>query len=117
MKKQIRYLLVSILVALCTVFVSGTVDSSFFGKTERSQVVFQHELHNEKAKIDACNKCHHVFDNFLEDRHCSDCHGLRDTGGISSLRKAFHLQCKGCHEKSSKGPVTCGQCHLKGNNR
>ncbi len=126
MKKQIRYLLVSVLVSLCTVFVAGAqenmtnVDNSDFGKPERSQAVFRHDSHNEKAKIDDCNTCHHEFkdgkkleDASSEDRRCADCHKLSDSGKTPSLRKAFHWNCKGCHEKSGKGPVMCGECHLK----
>ncbi len=126
MKKQTRYLLVSVLVSLCTVVAAGAqenmtnVDSSVFGTPERTQAVFRHESHNEKAKIDDCNTCHHVFkdgkkleDASSEDRRCSDCHGLTSSGGAPSLRNAFHRNCKGCHEKSGKGPVMCGECHLK----
>jgi hypothetical protein len=126
MRKQTLCLLVSVLVSLCTVLVAGAqedmtnVDNSVFGNPERTQAVFRHESHNEKAKIDDCNACHHVFkdgkkleDESSEDRRCSDCHALIDSGKTPSLRKAFHLNCRGCHEKSGKGPVMCGECHLK----
>jgi len=125
MKKQTFCLLVSVLVSLCTVLVAGAqedmtnVDNSVFGNPERPQAVFRHESHNEKARIDDCNTCHHVFkdgkkldDESSEDRRCSDCHALIDSGKTPSLRKAFHLNCRGCHEKSGKGPVMCGECHL-----
>jgi len=130
MKKQFLCLLVSVLVSLCLLVVAGAqenmtaVDNSVFGKPERTQAVFRHESHNEKAKIDACNECHHVVkdgkkleDESSEDMRCSDCHDLRDLGRTPSLRKAFHLNCRGCHEKSGKGPVMCGECHLKGGGR
>jgi hypothetical protein len=126
MKKQTRLLLVSVLVSLCTVAVAWSqenmthVDSSVFGNSERPRAVFRHESHNGKAGIDACNACHHVFkdgkkleDASSEDRRCSDCHALAASGKTPSLRKAFHLNCRGCHEKSGKGPVMCGECHLK----
>jgi hypothetical protein len=96
------------------------VDSTAFGNPERSQAVFRHESHNEKAKIEACNECHHVVEDgkkledvSSEDQRCSDCHALANSGQVPSLRKAFHLNCKGCHEKSGKGPVMCGECHIK----
>ena len=130
MKKQSLYLLVSILVPLCILVVAGAqenmtaVDNSVFGKPERTQVGFRHESHNEKAKIDACNACHHVVkdgkaleNESSEDKRCLDCHGLKDSGRTPSLRKAFHFNCKGCHEKSGKGPVMCGECHLKEDRR
>jgi len=130
MKKQSLYLLVSVLVPLCILFVAGAqenmtaVDNSVFGKPERTRSVFRHESHNEKAGIDACKDCHHVYkdgkrleDASSEDKRCSDCHGPTNSGGTPSLRKAFHLNCRGCHEKAGKGPVMCGECHLKENRR
>ena len=95
MKKQTLCLLVSVLVSLCTVGVARAqenmtnVDNSVFGNPQRSQAVFRHESHNEKAKIDACNACHHVVkdgikleDASSEDKRCSDCHGLTNSGKI-----------------------------------
>ncbi len=127
MKKQFRCLLVSVLVPLCHLMVAGAqenmtaVDNSVFGKPERTQAIFRHDSHNETAKIDACNECHHEYqdgkrleDASSEDKRCSDCHGLADSGRMPSLRKAFHLNCRGCHEKSGQGPVMCGECHIKG---
>lgn len=82
---------------------------------------FEHDAHNDVAGIDACEGCHHVYENgqnvegeSSEDQYCSDCHGLKasDENGIS-LTKAFHLKCKSCHEKKWKGPVLCGECHIK----
>jgi hypothetical protein len=29
------------------------------------------------------------------------------------LRKAFHLNCKGCHQTKKQGPVMCGECHVR----
>jgi hypothetical protein len=124
MKKQVLFLLVSVLVPLCLPGVSGAqenmtaVDNRVFEKPERTPAVFRHESHNEKARIDNCNECHHVMkdgkkmeDESSEDKRCSDCHGLSESGDSPSLRKAFHLNCRGCHEKTRKGPVMCGECH------
>jgi hypothetical protein len=126
MRKQILFLLVSVLIPLCNLDVvcaqenMTAVDNSIFGKPERTRAVFRHDLHYEKANIDACNECHHVIkdgkkleDASSEDQRCSDCHGIRGVGGTPSIRKAFHLNCRGCHEKSGKGPLMCGECHLK----
>ena len=130
MKKQSLYMLVSVLVPLCILVVAGAqenmtaVDNTVFEKPERTRSLFRHESHNEKAGIDACNECHHVYkdgkrleDASSEDRRCLDCHSLTDSGRTPSLRKAFHLNCRGCHEKSRKGPVMCGECHLKGDRK
>jgi hypothetical protein len=29
------------------------------------------------------------------------------------LRRAFHLNCKGCHQIKKQGPVMCGECHVR----
>ena len=87
-------------------------------KNQRSAVIFLHDEHNDAAGIDECNECHHVYEDGLkledessEDQKCADCHNVKTTDSIPGLRKAFHLNCKGCHLQSKKGPVMCGQCH------
>ena len=126
MKRQILCLLVLLLVSLCGLMTSGAqedmtaVDNTVFGKPQRTRAVFRHDAHNEKAKIDDCSVCHHVYqdgklvkDASSEGQPCADCHALAATGNTPSLRKAFHLRCAGCHEKSGKGPLMCGECHPK----
>jgi hypothetical protein len=96
------------------------VSSESFIKAQRPAAVFPHDAHNEKAKIENCNQCHHVYedgklveDESSEDRRCADCHGLEDAGRQPGLMKAFHLNCKGCHQTKKKGPVMCGECHIR----
>jgi hypothetical protein len=96
------------------------VSSGAFAQPQRPAAVFPHDAHNENAQIDNCNECHHVFqdgklveDESSEDRRCSDCHGLEDAGRQPGLTKAFHLNCKGCHQAKKKGPVMCGECHVR----
>jgi hypothetical protein len=96
------------------------VDDSGFVKRQRPPAVFQHDAHNEKAQIDECNECHHVYedgkkleDESSEGESCSDCHEKSDSGNQPGLRKAFHLNCKGCHLKRKQGPVMCGTCHVR----
>jgi hypothetical protein len=123
-----RAVLVWTLVALGTVFTLNArsqedmkvVSSDAFTRPQRPEAVFVHDAHNEKAGIDACNQCHHVYtdgklveDESSEDRRCSDCHGLEDAGRQPGLMKAFHLNCKGCHQGERKGPVMCGECHVR----
>ena len=91
-----------------------------FPNPQRPAAVFLHDAHNEKAQIDNCNECHHVFqdgklveDESSEDRRCSDCHELEDAGRQPGLTKAFHLNCKGCHQAKKKGPAMCGECHVR----
>jgi len=92
-----------------------------FGDRERPAAVFAHEEHNEKAEIEECNVCHHLYedgkkvaDESSEDQSCSDCHTVEGEGQIPPLMKAYHNRCKECHREKKKGPITCGECHPKG---
>jgi hypothetical protein len=95
------------------------VDNRVFNNPQRAPSVFEHDTHNEAAEIEECNTCHHVYDDdgalvedeSSEDSSCSECHAASDEGRRPSLRKAYHLNCKGCHSQQAKGPVMCGECH------
>ncbi len=96
------------------------VDNAAFDNPQRPPSLFAHDEHNEAAEIDDCNGCHHVYedgklleDESSEDQSCSECHEPEDSGDQPSLIKAFHLNCKGCHQQQSKGPILCGECHIK----
>jgi hypothetical protein len=97
-----------------------SVDNSDFSNPQRAPAVFRHDPHNEAAGIEQCNECHHVYedgkkleDESSEGERCSDCHTIEAQGNQPGLMKAFHMNCKGCHEKENKGPVMCGECHVK----
>ncbi len=96
------------------------IDNSVFEKPQRPPAVFKHDEHNELALIEECNECHHVYaegqrleDESSEDQRCADCHELQDVGAKPGLIKAFHTNCKSCHREQKKGPLMCGQCHLR----
>jgi len=96
------------------------IDNSAFSNPQRSSAVFRHDEHNEKAEIEECNVCHHVYedgklieDESSEDQSCSDCHAMEAVDKQPALEKAYHLNCKACHLKQGKGPITCGECHVK----
>ena len=96
------------------------IDDGGFAKKQRPPVVFRHDEHNEKAEIEECNECHHVYedgkkleDESSEDLSCSECHDENSSGSQPGLRKAFHLNCKVCHLENRKGTVMCGQCHVR----
>jgi len=96
------------------------VDNAAFNNPQRTSSVFAHDTHNEAAGIDDCAECHHVYedgkrleDESSEGQSCSECHDLKSTGGQPSLIKAFHANCKGCHQEQGKGPIMCGECHIK----
>lgn len=96
------------------------VDNTVFLQPGRPPAVFDHDDHNDAAGIDACQECHHIYedgvlleDESSEDQMCSECHDLKPSGRMPGLMKAFHLNCKGCHLEMKKGPVMCGECHRK----
>ena len=96
------------------------VDNSVFDNPQRVPALFKHDEHNEAAGLEDCSECHHVYedgskveDASSEDQRCSDCHGKKDMGNQFALTKAFHKNCKGCHMEQSKGPIMCGECHLR----
>jgi len=96
------------------------IDNEIFINPKRPPAVFRHDEHNELAQIEECNECHHVYedgklieDESSEDESCSDCHELQDNGRIPGLMKAFHTNCKNCHREKKKGPLMCGQCHVR----
>ena len=126
MKKAAVFIFAIVLVS-AFLFVSAysqedmtSVDSSVFKNRQRTHSIFRHDEHNEKAGIEECNKCHHVYENgklledeSSEDQRCSDCHELKVSGNKPALMKAYHTNCKECHIKQKKGPVMCGECHQK----
>ena len=97
------------------------IDNSVFENPQRPPAVFKHDEHNELAQIEDCNDCHHVYeegkrleDESSEDQRCADCHELQDVGSKPGLVKAFHTNCKSCHREQKRGPLMCGQCHIRG---
>ena len=97
------------------------IDNSVFNNPVRPPSLFQHEEHNEKAMLEDCSECHHVYEDGVrlefessEDQYCSDCHGVKEASdGKLPLMKAFHTNCKGCHLDQKAGPIMCGECHVR----
>ena len=125
MKKGIFLLIALLLLAVLLIPAFSqedmeVVDSEGFDKKQRPPAVFRHDEHNETAAIEECNECHHVYedgvkvaDESSEDQLCWECHEEKDIGNQPGLRKAFHTNCKGCHSQNKKGPIMCGQCHVR----
>ena len=97
------------------------VHDEAFRDQQRPPAVFEHDGHNARAGIYDCSVCHHVYEDGKKVRHvmsvgqeCSDCHGLKESeeNGVP-LREAYHTQCIGCHSDRGKGPLSCGECHVK----
>jgi hypothetical protein len=98
------------------------IDNSVFENPERPPAVFPHDSHNEKAGIEECNECHHIYEDGVrdeyessEDQMCSECHEFKASDNKLPLMKAFHQNCKGCHTEKKSGPVMCGECHKNEN--
>ena len=96
------------------------IENDGFTKRQRPPVVFKHDEHNENAEIEECNECHHVYeggerleDESSEDQSCADCHSENGSDDRPRLTKAFHLNCKECHQTAKKGPIMCGECHVR----
>lgn len=96
------------------------LDGEGFSKTQRPPAVFRHDEHNEKADLEDCTECHHVYedgkkleDESSEGESCYDCHDEKGSGDMPGLRLAFHANCKGCHRERNQGPVMCGTCHVR----
>jgi len=96
------------------------VNDSGFSATVRPEVPFFHEDHNEKAEIEDCTACHHVYeegelveDESSEDMECSECHLSAGGGTAVGLAAVYHKRCRGCHQEQKAGPVLCSECHPK----
>jgi formate-dependent nitrite reductase cytochrome c552 subunit len=96
------------------------VEDSGFASSMRPKPTFMHDEHNEKAGIEECNECHHVYedgklveDESSEDQECSECHGAEGDEFPMELVRRYHLNCRGCHQAAKAGPVACGECHAK----
>ncbi len=97
-----------------------TLSPAAFGKLTRPAAQFNHDKHNEKAKLDECVACHHGGKDGKQDKSastegtpCADCHKVKPQGKATSLTRAYHKQCIDCHKAKGKGPVACGQCHKR----
>jgi len=125
MKKGIFLLIAPLLVGVLLIPAFSqedmeVVDNDGFTQKQRPPAVFRHDEHNEMASIEECSECHHIYENgekmedeSSEDQSCSECHDEEGSGDQLGLRKAFHTNCKGCHLQNKKGPIMCGQCHVR----
>ncbi len=96
------------------------IDSPYVNTYENKygRVRFMHTKHAASLNGD-CAACHHYRpkdEKAEEIVACSSCHQeafMEDDQDRVGLKAAYHLQCMGCHEKMSKGPVDCEGCHTK----
>ncbi|MBN2124287.1 MAG: cytochrome c3 family protein [Deltaproteobacteria bacterium] len=102
------------------------IDNGDYEKDRRGPVRFTHKRHALDYGI-SCWDCHHKYEGGRNDWRpwdetlmCSDCHEAQtDQEKAVNLQKAFHANCKGCHESMAKegkktGPHRgCFGCHEK----
>jgi hypothetical protein len=97
------------------------IQDEAFQSPQRPPAVFVHDEHNMKAKIYDCSICHHVYQDGKKvpnamsiGQGCSDCHKVNGDGDNPiELMDAYHQQCIECHQEQGKGPLTCGECHVR----
>jgi cytochrome c len=96
-----------------------TIPPDAFGSLTRPAATFAHDQHNEKAGLE-CKDCHHGgadgvkdVESTTEGTPCADCHAVQPAKGPTNLNRAYHQQCIRCHEEKGKGPLACGQCHIR----
>ena len=128
MKKRTLVLFTGIMILACLLAFENThsqeeitvLEDSAFEDRTRPAAVFAHEEHNEKAEIEECSVCHHLYedgkkveDESSEDTSCSGCHEVNGDGTTRSLIRAYHDLCKSCHREKKSGPIMCGECHIR----
>lgn len=97
-----------------------------YKKKRKGPVEFTHKKHVYEYKA-FCWNCHHDYQDgknvwvpWGATKQCDQCHSpTKKEPNKIMLQKAFHYQCKGCHQDLAKkkmktGPYRkCGGCHLK----
>lgn len=103
------------------------LDKKGYKKDRKGPVTFFHQKHARDYDI-SCWECHHVYagdENIYapweKTDKCIECHDpLKEQGKVKKLQPAFHLSCRGCHEKlkiydneTSLAYKKCNRCHDK----
>lgn len=114
------------------------INNQTYKEDRKEPVKFEHKKHAMDNKI-TCFECHHeyksddteaeenkekenLYDPWKETKKCSKCHDpLEIKEKAPKLQAAYHLSCKGCHEKKTifkdkpQGPLEyrkCTPCHI-----
>jgi hypothetical protein len=102
------------------------IDNEGYDTDRKGPVIFSHRKHALDYEV-SCWECHHEYDGeenvwrpWNETLKCSECHmPSMDMEEIVNLQKAYHVNCKNCHEEGAKkkdnpGPYRrCYGCHEK----
>ena len=101
------------------------LDQKDYKKDRKGPVTFYHRKHAKDYQI-SCWECHHVFADgkniyapWDKTDKCIQCHDpLKEQDGRKKLQPAFHLSCRGCHEKleiykdeTALAYKKCNRCH------
>lgn len=96
-----------------------------FKTLEYPAVIFDHDKHTEVlGKEDkGCDTCHPFYNktkNLIQFTFPKNIKNI-NKASPTTLMNAYHSACIGCHERRIKegkkaGPITCGNCHVKGIN-
>lgn len=111
-------LAVTLLLGLVGTAHALTLKSEEFKTHRRPAVTFDHDNHNERAKIEDCIVCHHGGENGVidpevssEDQPCSD--ATRPTCPADARRSCVPITrtASNAIRPRTRGPTTCGACH------
>ncbi|MGC9027667.1 MAG: cytochrome c3 family protein, partial [bacterium] len=100
-------------------------NTKVFKTLEYPAVVFDHDKHTEILGKEGrgCDTCHPFYDKSHNLISFTFPKNIKNINKVSpkALMDAYHAACIGCHEKRFKegkkaGPITCGNCHVKGIN-
>jgi predicted CXXCH cytochrome family protein len=82
-------------------------------KNTAGDVLFDHKEHTSPMQYGyKCEDCHHDIQGEGErPTACEECH-KPERGEGPNLTDAYHDLCRGCHDESGMGPVTCSGCHV-----
>jgi hypothetical protein len=100
------------------------IDNEGYKSDRKGPVTFTHKKHALDYRV-SCWECHHEFKDgknvwapWENTTQCSECHDpQKDQGKAWNLQKAFHVNCKNCHQglaaqKKKTGPYKkCFGCH------
>ena len=103
------------------------IDNKDYKSKRRGPVPFSHLKHAKDYKV-SCWECHHEYEEnanvwvpWSDTARCADCHDPgKGEGKMVGLQKAYHVNCKTCHQNLAKenkktGPYRgCFGCHEKG---
>ena len=87
-----------------------------FASLERAPVKFNHDKHARTLEKDGCTLCHPKNG---EEKLLFSFPKERDERDKDTLMNSYHDSCIDCHQEKAGagekgGPVTCGECHLIG---